>query len=66
MCDFPAKVLLKIRRDVAVSADRTQDMETIRSQAAFVMAVDQLRIAHEELTNCRCWYEEIERQRSAA
>jgi hypothetical protein len=55
MCDFPAKALLMERRRVAQEADKTSDPGKVRLACEFVSAVDDARLAHEELTGCNCW-----------
>ena len=61
MCDFPSETLLKMRRDVAVSADMQTDPAAVRAAMEFVSAVDRLRLAHEDLTGCPCWYSQVNR-----
>jgi hypothetical protein len=55
-CEFPAKQLLKMRREAALSADKIGEDRLIRETMEFVLAIDQLRLAHEALTGCQCWY----------
>ena len=57
MCDFPAVVLKEARRKAAEDADKSADETFVRSACGFILAVDRLRLAHEELTGCKCWYE---------
>ena len=59
MCDFPSKALLASKRAATHKADVTDDPETVRNAAQFAMTVNQLRLLHEDLTDCRCWYEAV-------
>ena len=59
MCNFPASELVRLRRQVAEQADLSADPAFVENSAAFVLGVDRLRIAHEELTDCNCWYKAV-------
>lgn len=61
MCRFPAAELIRMRRQLAAQADRSNDAEFVRKVMAFVKAMDDLRIEHFELTDCLCWQEAVER-----
>ena len=60
MCDFPAKKLLDEQRRVCREADESHDMAKIHRAAQYVQGTYRLRICHEELTGCKCWYEAVE------
>lgn len=57
MCDFPAKELIRMRRQVATQADKSADPAFVRKCCEFVKDTDELRLAHEDLTGCGCWYQ---------
>jgi hypothetical protein len=59
MCTFPAKELLRWRRQMVWRAEMSNDLAFREAAGRFVMGVDALRIAHEEADNCLCWYEAI-------
>jgi hypothetical protein len=56
MCEFQAEVLLKMKREAGRVADSARDQERATDAMRFCMQVDQLRLAHEDLTGCECWY----------
>jgi len=53
-CDFGSPALLKLRREIA-------NNEAIHPivRAELVMAINNLRLRHEDDANCRCWYEAV-------
>jgi len=60
-CRFPAAELIRMRRQLAAQADRSNDVVFVRNAMEFVRATDDLRIAHFELEDCLCWQEAVER-----
>ncbi len=56
MCEFPAKELIRMRRQVSASADKSNDPAFVHKCCEFVRGTDELRLAHEDLTGCGCWY----------
>ena len=58
-CDFPVAALKELRSQAAADADQSDDETFVRTACAFVLAVDRLRLAHEDLTGCKCWYEAL-------
>ena len=58
-CTFPSAQLKELRSQAAADADQSDDETFVRTACAFVLAVDRLRLAHEDLTSCRCWYEAL-------
>ena len=58
-CEFPAAQLVKMRREIAKQADMSSDPEFVSNCCNFVMAVDRLRLAHEDVNGCQCWYEHL-------
>lgn len=59
LCDFPAAQLLIYRRNLAHRADTMVDGPELRDAMASCLAIDHLRILHEGITGCQCWYEAI-------
>lgn len=59
MCDFPAKQLLEQRRRISERASHMQDDTLISACAEFVLRCDQLRLLHEQITECECWYDAL-------
>jgi hypothetical protein len=59
MCGFPAAELIRMRRQVADRANESQDPAFVSNCAGFVKGVDDLRLAHEDVDGCRCWYEAL-------
>lgn len=59
MCNFPAKELLRMRRQVASQADKSNDPHFVETAGRFLMGIDRLRMDHEELSGCGCWYEAV-------
>lgn len=55
-CDFPAEQLKKMRRELAERADKSSDQGFVSNCCNFIMAVDRLRLAHEDVDGCQCWY----------
>jgi hypothetical protein len=56
-CSFPATQLLEYRRELVKMADRLDpESQELRDAMASALAIDQLRILHEGITNCQCWY----------
>lgn len=58
-CNFPARELLRMRRQLARQADKSNDPVFVRNVMEFVKACDDLRLAHVELTDCGCWYDAV-------
>lgn len=59
-CSFPAIILLAEMRRVAREADSSRDSAQIAYAACYVKATNDLRLAHEDITGCDCWYRAIE------
>lgn len=59
MCTFPATELLAERRRIAALADTSDDPGFVDRAAKYVQATDQLRMLHEEVTLCPCWYSAV-------
>lgn len=59
MCEFPASLLLKQSRQAADIADASDDPAKITYAAGFIKAVQDLRLYHEDLTGCTCWYDAV-------
>lgn len=58
-CSFPARILAAEMHRVAREADLSQDSVQIMYACAYVKATCDLRLAHEDLTGCQCWYEAV-------
>jgi hypothetical protein len=56
MCDFPAAQLLAYQRRLARECDTTDDPGLIRARMEAALHVQQLRLAHEDVDGCKCWY----------
>lgn len=63
-CDFPATQLIELRREISERADKSNDPYFVRSCCNFVLAVDLLRLAHEDVDGCQCWLEAVEMLKS--
>jgi len=63
MCDFPAETLLRARRQICAQADNSRDPQVIQLAAQFVKGLDDMRLAHEELSGCGCWYSALRSDR---
>jgi hypothetical protein len=60
LCNFPAKELLAYRRELSAAANNLiPDGQTLRDVMHCVMAIDRLRMAHEDIVGCHCWQEAI-------
>lgn len=59
-CYFPAIPLLGEMRRIAREADSSHDPAQIAYAACYVRATNDLRLAHEDITGCDCWYRAIE------
>lgn len=59
MCNFPAKELLAERKRIAALADTSDDPGFVSRASQFVLATDQLRMFHEDVTGCCCWYQAV-------
>jgi hypothetical protein len=57
-CNFPATVLLQMRREAAERANDEADPTPLMN---FVLAIDTLRAAHFDVDGCRCWEEAVKR-----
>ena len=57
ICDFPSAELIVYRRRLVDAADRTVDPRRTREIMESVLKIDQLRILHEAIDGCGCWYE---------
>jgi hypothetical protein len=57
MCNFPAKELYRMRRQMVWRAEMSADPGFVATAMRFVMGVDTLRLLHEEADECLCWYE---------
>lgn len=53
-CKFPAKQLAQYR---AYALTCSKENPTVAAE--IVLRIDQLRLAHEDLDGCRCWYDAI-------
>jgi len=60
MCTFPAKELHAEMRRIAQLADESHDAAQIAFACCFVKATNDLRLSHEDITGCNCWYEAVE------
>lgn len=60
MCDFPSSQLLAEMRRVARAADDSRDQAQIGYAANYARLTGELRMAHEDVTGCQCWYEAVE------
>jgi len=59
-CSFPAEQLLKYRRELVKTADRLPpESQELRDVMASALSIDHLRILHECITGCQCWYDAI-------
>jgi hypothetical protein len=58
-CLLPSQTLVLIRRQAAKDADTAAKRERRAAFAKFVLLVERLRIVHEELTGCQCWYDAV-------
>lgn len=59
-CDFPAAQLLEYRRTLVKLADTLpSDSQELRDCMASALAIDHLRILHEGITQCQCWYQAV-------
>lgn len=68
-CNFPAKELLRMRRQLVAQADCSTDDAFVRQVAEFVKGTDDLRLVHLEMTECNCWAQalrEMDAERLAA
>lgn len=61
-CPFPARQLLAVRREMARKADTSKDPAVKRLCSEMVLHIEQLRLAHYDLTGCDCWYEAIRQE----
>ncbi len=59
MCDFPAKELLGLMRKAVTDAEASNDSAKLTYAAGYVKATCDLRLYHEDLTGCQCWYEAL-------
>jgi hypothetical protein len=48
MCDFPARQLLRLRRDLPINLP-------LDSALPLISQIDAMRWSHEERTKCKCW-----------
>lgn len=48
MCEFPARQLLKLRRELPL------ELQPILAQP-LISQIDEMRWSHEERTKCKCW-----------
>jgi hypothetical protein len=63
MCDFPAKVLLGLMHQVAKDLDASNNPAQLTYAAGYLKATGDLRLFHEDLTGCQCWYEAVDEDR---
>lgn len=60
LCSFPAKELLAYRRELSTTADKlNSNGQTLRDVMRCVMAIDTLRLAHEDILGCQCWAQAV-------
>jgi hypothetical protein len=61
MCEFPAAELAAYSRRLAREADQIPEERVgdIRLRTQAVLAIQQLRLAHEDIDECLCWYRAI-------
>lgn len=60
LCSFPAAQLLKYRRELSILAEGMDpESQQLHDAMGSCLAIDQLRILHEGITGCQCWYEAI-------
>lgn len=64
MCDFPAKQLIAEQRRICAEADKTDDPARVSDAADYVRLTNMLRLRHEDLTECRCWYSAVQEANS--
>lgn len=66
-CSFPAAQLLEYRRELSRLANHMHpDSCELRDAMASCLAIDNLRILHEGITDCQCWYEALKGKAVAA
>lgn len=58
-CTFPSKELVAESRRMGKLADSTNELQVSVNCAEFCQRVMQLRILHEEITGCGCWYRAV-------
>jgi hypothetical protein len=58
-CEFPSKQLHAERWKAIHIASSTRDHEVVDRAMKVVLAIDNLRLAHEDLTDCQCWYSAV-------
>jgi hypothetical protein len=58
-CPFPARELLAFRSSIIAEVIRFEESGApewpVRAYAEQLLLIEQLRLAHAELTHCRCW-----------
>lgn len=59
MCNFPSRQLLAEMHKAASLADKSDDPAMLTYACGFIKAAGDLRMAHEDLTGCGCWYEAV-------
>jgi hypothetical protein len=55
-CTFHASRWLAVRREIAKLADESKDNSLIAECAKMCLAIENMRLDHEEVTLCKCWY----------
>jgi len=60
MCTFPAKELLESLHDALSYAVDSNEPAKMTYAMGFIKAIDDVRMFHEDLTGCECWYQAIE------
>jgi hypothetical protein len=58
-CNFPSAALLAYKRQLAIECDRELDESNRRHRMTTVMAIETLRMMHEDIDGCQCWYEAV-------
>ena len=60
-CPFPARELRAFRSALVADVTRFEESGVsewpVQLYAEQLLLIHQLRLSHEALTNCRCWYE---------
>jgi hypothetical protein len=58
MCDFPAAQYLESVRTLMRYADKYHEYP--EEYLMVVIQITRLRLRHQQLTNCKCWYKAVE------
>lgn len=66
MCQFPALALVREMRRVCALADLADDPKRIQDAAEYVRLTNMLRLHHEDLTDCHCWFHAVQQANAEA